>query len=120
MPGVRGGGHLSAPAPEEPVQGVWGGGHLPAPAPEEPLQGVRDRAVRIARKQLNHCIGREIKEPSPDELAQINAKIQAVLPERARVRHASREAAQISNSRESCPVQQSIERSCPVQQSIGR
>lgn len=44
---------------------------------------LRDRAVRIARKQLNHCIGREIKEPSPDELAQINAKIQAVLPERA-------------------------------------
>eukprot|EP00802_Teleaulax_amphioxeia_P007284 Tamp_07290.p1 GENE.Tamp_07290~~Tamp_07290.p1 ORF type:complete len:434 (+),score=97.41 Tamp_07290:308-1609(+) len=44
---------------------------------------LRDLAVRIARKHLNYCIGREIKEPSPDELAQINAKIQAVLPERA-------------------------------------
>jgi hypothetical protein len=29
--GVRGGGHLPAPAPEERLQGVRGGGHLSAP-----------------------------------------------------------------------------------------
>lgn len=42
----------------------------------------RDLTVRIARKHLGYCVGREIKEPSPEELSQINAKIQAVFPER--------------------------------------
>lgn len=42
----------------------------------------RDLTVRIARKHLGYCVGREIKEPSPEELSQINAKIQTVFPER--------------------------------------
>ena len=43
----------------------------------------RDLTVRVARKQLGYCIGREIKEPSLEELAQINAKIQTVFPDRS-------------------------------------
>jgi len=39
----------------------------------------RDLMVRIARKHLGYCIGLEIKEPIPEELAQMNAKIQIVL-----------------------------------------
>ena len=42
---------------------------------------LRDLMVRIARKHLGYCIGREIKEPGPEELVQMNAKIQAVLPD---------------------------------------
>ena len=41
MQGVRGGEHLPAPAPTEPIQGVRGDEHLPAPAPGEHMQGVR-------------------------------------------------------------------------------
>lgn len=43
----------------------------------------RDLIVRVARKHLGYCIGREIKEPAPEELAVINAKIQAVFPDRS-------------------------------------
>lgn len=41
MQGVRGHGHLPAPAPKKHLQGVRGGEHLPAPTPKEHLQGVR-------------------------------------------------------------------------------
>lgn len=44
---------------------------------------LRDLTVRIARKYLGYCIGREIREPGPEDLAQINAKIQIVFPERS-------------------------------------
>jgi len=43
----------------------------------------RDLTVRVARKHLGYCIHREIKEPLPEELVAINAKIQAVFPERS-------------------------------------
>jgi len=43
----------------------------------------RDLTVRVARKHLGYCVGREICEPSPEELAQINIKIQLIFPERS-------------------------------------
>jgi hypothetical protein len=49
MQGVRGRGHLPAPARKEQLQGVRGGEHLPAPAPEEQMQGVRGRGGQGAR-----------------------------------------------------------------------
>ena len=40
---MRGGEHLPAPTPKEPMQGVRGREHLPAPAHQEHMQGLRGR-----------------------------------------------------------------------------
>ena len=51
MQGVRGHGHLLAPAHQERMQGVRGSGHLPAPAPEERVQAVQQQRRRSECKQ---------------------------------------------------------------------
>lgn len=44
---------------------------------------VRDLTVRIARRHLGYCIGREIREPLQEELDQINGKIRQIFPDRS-------------------------------------
>ena len=60
MQGVRGRGHLPAPAPKGQVQGVRGRGHLPAPAHQEPMQGVLGGASAREPEEQMHGMPRGV------------------------------------------------------------